>query len=632
MCGILGLKTPRNAQERLVDLATFDEMTDTIAHRGPDERGTWHRPDLGIAFGHRRLSIRDLSPLGAQPMMSSCERYMMVYNGEVYSEPELKDMLAGTGRCVKGHSDTELMLECMAEFGVRAVLPKLIGMFAFGLYDIKTGMLTLARDRVGIKPLYWGVMDGIVGFSSELKALTAHPSWRPTLDRDALASFMRHNYIPAPRSIYKGIEKLAPGALVEIDADNQITRDTYWDHRDVVRSGLVNRDRHAQSESQTLENLDGLLKDAVDRRLVADVPLGALLSGGIDSSLVTALMTECAPSKVRTYAIGFHEEGFNEAPFASAIAKHLGTEHTELYVNSDDALNLVTQLPRIYDEPFADSSQIPTLMVCGLTREHVTVVLSGDGGDELFAGYSRYPYTLEQTFGGLAPPRPRWRRALQRISGLRQLEARLPAPQAQDDPQAANAFYRSILSHWHDPASLIKGAREVEGVLTDMSVTDDMPSMLDRMQYWDSVTYLPDDILTKVDRASMEVALEARVPLLDHRVVEMAWNLPQHYKTRDGVSKWALRQLLYKRVPQELIDRPKMGFGVPLGAWLRGPLREWGEALLDQRRLEEQGLFDPGPLRERWIAHQTTDADWGYPLWTALTALAWLDANPKVKI
>lgn len=632
MCGIVGLKTARDARGRLVSREAFEEMTDSLAHRGPDARGVWYRPDLGVALGHRRLSIRDISPLGAQPMLSSCERYVLVYNGEVYSVPELTKMLAPTGRNLKGHSDTEAMLECMAAFGVDAVLPHLIGMFAFALFDLKTGRMTLARDRLGIKPLYWGRVAGAIGFASELKALAAHPDWEPQLDRDALATFMRHNYIPAPRSIYQGIEKLAPGSLVEIDEMNGVTRKCFWDHRDVTLQGLAQRDLGAFSDEDALAQLDALLSDAVARRLVADVPLGALLSGGIDSSLVTALMTETAGRKVRTYAIGFHEKGYDEAPYASAIAKHLGTEHTELYVNSGDALDLVSQMPRIYDEPFADSSQIPTLMVCGLTKQHVTVVLSGDGGDELFAGYARYGYTLDQTCGGTTGARPKWRRAMQHLPVFRHIEARIPLPMTNDSQDAANAFYRSILSHWHEPNTLIRGAQEVAGPLTDPGITKHMPDMLDRMQYWDSVTYLPDDILTKVDRASMQVALEARVPLLDHRVVELAWRLPQRFKRRDGVTKWALRQLLYKRVPPALIDRPKMGFGIPLGEWLRGPLREWGEHLLDRKRLEDQGLFHPAALRQRWDAHQNGDGDWGYPLWTALMALAWIDATPKVKI
>jgi asparagine synthase (glutamine-hydrolysing) len=632
MCGIVGIKTSRESRVPLVPRADFEEMTNTLAHRGPDAHGVWYRADLGIALGHRRLSIRDLSPLGAQPMLSSCERYMLVYNGEVYSVPELKKMLAPTGRALKGHSDTEAILECMAAFGVEAVLPHLIGMFAIALFDLKTQSLTLARDRLGIKPLYWGSVAGAIGFASELKALSAHPDWQPQLDRDALSTFMRHNYIPAPRSIYVGIEKLAPGSFVEIDEMNRVTRKTFWDHRAITIKGIAQREIFAKSDAETLEELDELLSDAVARRLVADVPLGALLSGGVDSSLVTALMTETAGRKVRTFSIGFHEKGFNEAPYASAIAKHLGTEHTELYVNSSDALGLVTQMPRIYDEPFADSSQIPTMMVCDLTKKHVTVVLSGDGGDELFAGYSRYGYTLEQTCGGEYAPRPAWQRALGQVPLLRKIQSRIGPRIVKEDNDAANAFYRSILSHWHSPEAVVRDAQEVAASLTDPNITKQIPNMLDRMQYWDSVTYLPDDILTKVDRASMAVALEARVPLLDHRVVEMSWRLPQRFKRRDGVTKWALHQLLYKRVPQALIDRPKMGFGIPLGAWLRGPLRDWGEHLLNKKRLDAQGLFYSLPLRERWENHQKGNEDWGYPLWTALMALAWLEATPKVRI
>lgn len=632
MCGIVGLKSSMDGLERIVAPEVFNTMIDTLTHRGPDARGCWHRPDLGVALGHRRLSIRDISQLGSQPMLSSCKRYVIVYNGEVYSVPELAEMLAPTGRSLKGHSDTEAILECMAAFGVEAVLPKLIGMFAIAFYDIENRSLTLVRDRLGIKPLYWGTVAGVIGFASELKALTAHPDWEPQLDRDALANYMRHNYIPAPRSIYKGIEKLEPGTLVEIDAMNRIVRKVFWDHRAVTLCGLAQRDKLSLSETDLLNELDALLSDAVMRRLVSDVPIGALLSGGIDSSLIAAVMTETSEQRVQTFSVGFHEEGFDEAPFASAIAKHLGTEHVELYVDSNDALNLVEQLPSIYDEPFADSSQIPTLMVCSLTKNHVSVVLSGDGGDELFAGYSRYPYALGQTKGGHFAPKPVWRRAMERAPVLRWFEGILASPLSPSGQSEANSFYRSILSHWHAPETVVLGSQEPRGPLTDESITSQMPDFLDRMQYWDSVTYLPDDILTKVDRASMSVALEARVPLLDHRLVEMAWRLPQRFKLRNGISKWALRQLLYRRVPQQLIDRPKMGFGVPLGAWLRGPLRDWGEYLLDIKRLETQDLFHSAPIRQRWDAHQEGKEDWGYPLWTVLMALAWLQENPNVRL
>ncbi|MGE5271108.1 MAG: asparagine synthase (glutamine-hydrolyzing), partial [Thiohalocapsa sp.] len=518
--------------------------------------------------------------------------------------------------------------------------------FAFAFYDRDSGELVLVRDRLGIKPLYWGIVDGVLLFGSELKALRALPGWQPRLDRDALAAFMRHNYIPAPHTIYQQIHKLEPGTLLRLGSDGVPHLTRYWDLRAIVERAV--RMPAKLGDDEAVSELDALLSDAVRRRMVADVPLGCLLSGGVDSSLVTALLQENSNRPIKTFSIGFRDRMFDEAPFAREVARHLGTEHTELYVEPDDALGLIEKLPQWYDEPFADSSQIPTQIVCELTRRHVTVVLSGDGGDELFAGYPRYwlalqawdkanvaPYGLRKllargilsqntarldAIGRLAPAR------LRRRFGER---AHLFANSILlDDP---DRLYRDMLTHWHDPDELVLGAHEPKGLFWDRSTAEAIPQLLDRMQFLDSVTYLPDDILTKVDRASMSVALESRVPLLDHRVVETAWSLPRHMRMRGGESKWALRQVLYKRVPRALIDRPKMGFGLPLGDWMRGPLRDWVEHLLDETRLKRQMLFAPGPIRARWQAH-LAGADWNYPLWTALMAQAWIEVNPEVAL
>ena len=647
MCGIAGIIQFDGRRGRREIQLTIDAMTDTLEHRGPNSRGTWVDREWGVGLGHRRLAIRDLSPTGHQPMVSSCGRYVIVYNGEVYSHKEIGIDLEKRGRRLRGSSDTEVIVEACAEWGVAHTVTRLIGMFAFALFDRETKELYLVRDRLGIKPVYWGLHDGQLIFGSELKALRAADGWSPRLDRDALAAFLRHNYIPAPHSIYQGVKKLEPGCMLKIGRDGvpQISR--FWNLRSIVERGIASPSQ--ASDEEILHELDGLLRDAVQRRMVSDVPLGALLSGGIDSSLVTALMAEHSDRPINTFSIGFQEQEFNEAPYAREIAKHLGTHHTELYVEPGHALDLVERLPYWYDEPFADSSQIPTMLVCELTKRHVTVVLSGDGGDELFAGYNRYTLGLDMWGkAGLAPfpvrrllSRALLTQSTDRLDALgRLLPSRWRRSQLGnklhkfahavllDDP---DALYRRMLSHWTEPDDLVIGGHEPKGILWDESVARTIPDFLDRMQFLDTMTYLPDDILTKVDRASMSVALEARVPLLDHRIVELAWRLPRRMKLRDGQSKWALRQVLYQRVPRQLIERPKMGFGVPFDQWLRGPLRKWAEDLLDEQRLERQGLLAPKPIRESWQAH-LQGANWGYPLWDVLMAQAWIEANPEVTI
>ena len=647
MCGIAGIIQFNGRRGRRDIQFTIDAMTDALEHRGPNLRGTWVYREWGVGLGHRRLAIRDLSPTGHQPMVSSCGRYVMVYNGEVYSHKEIGLDLEARGRRLRGSSDTEVILEACAEWGVEPTVRRLIGMFAFALFDRETGETYLVRDRLGIKPVYWGLHEGQFIFGSELKALRAADGWSPRLDRNALAAFMRHNYIPAPHSIYQGVQKLEPGCILKIGRDGVPEISRFWHLRSMVEQGIASLSQ--ASDQEILHELDGLLRDAVQRRMVADVPLGALLSGGIDSSLVTALMTEQSDRPINTFSIGFPEQEFNEAPYARAIAKYLGTHHTELYVESGHALDLVESLPYYYGEPFADSSQIPTLMVCKLTKKHVTVVLSGDGGDELFAGYNRYALGLDMWAKvGLAPypvrrllSRVLLGQPTDRLDALgRLLPSRWRLPQLGnklhkfahavllDDP---DVFYRRMLSHWTEPDDLVIGGHEPKGILWDESVARTIPNFLDYMQFLDTATYLPDDILTKVDRASMSVSLEARMPLLDHRIVELAWRMPRRMKLRDGQSKWALRQVLYQRVPRQLIERSKMGFGVPLDQWLRGPLRKWAENLLDEQRLERQGLFVVRPIRERWQAH-LEGRNWGYLLWDVLMAQAWIEANPEVTL
>ncbi|MEZ5909254.1 MAG: asparagine synthase (glutamine-hydrolyzing) [Hyphomicrobiaceae bacterium] len=645
MCGIAGVMRLRPGRA-LPPAEVLDRMTDTLAHRGPDARGVWMDGVRGVGLGHRRLSIRDLSPTGAQPMTSGCGRCIIVYNGEVYSHAEIAADLARTGRTLKGHSDTEIILEACAEWGVDAVLPRLIGMFAFALYDKASGELVLARDRLGIKPLYWSDEAGLLRFGSELKALRALPDWTPRIDRRALASYMRHNYIPAPHTIYEGVRKLEPGTVLKAGRDGIIRISRYWDLTAIAAEAV--RAPRDIADEEAVDRLDALLSDAVRRRLVSDVPIGALLSGGVDSSLVTALMAETAGRRINTYTIGFAEKGFDEAPAARAIAGHLGTEHTELYATAAHALDLVTSLPRWYDEPFADASQLPTLLVCELTRKHVTVALSGDGGDELFAGYTRYPQALglwSRASSAPAPVRGTLARAvlatpdalIDRAGGLLPRRLRKTALGSRlrsfaravvtNDP---DALYRRMISHWDEPGALVIGGEEYKGVLWDTSLSERVPDQLERMMLADTLTYLPDDILTKVDRASMAVGLEARVPLLDHRVVELAWTFPRRLKLRGTETKWALRQVLYRRLPRTLIDRPKMGFGIPLATWLRGPLRDWAEDLLDETRLRDQGLFHPAAIRQHWRAH-LDGTDWAHPLWNVLMAQAWLADNAAVK-
>jgi asparagine synthase (glutamine-hydrolysing) len=638
MCGIAGLLTTDSAvsQQQFHDIA--GAMNSSLRHRGPDDDGIWVDAEARIALAHRRLSIVDLSPAGHQPMVSADGRFVITYNGEVYNYNEMRPELAARGVQFRGHSDTEVMLEAFSAYGVAATVKRLIGMFAFGVWDRRERTLTLVRDRLGIKPVYWAKFGGLFLFGSELKALRAHPGWTPRINRPAVAAYLRHNYVPAPHTIYEGVHKLEPGTILTLPWNGQPRTERFWDARAVARAGLANPLR--ASDRELTDQLEDLLKDAVRRRMVADVPVGAFLSGGIDSSTVVALMQAANAGKVRTYTIGFESGGYDEARHASAVAAHLRTEHTELTVTAGEALDVIPRLPEFYDEPFSDSSQIPTYLVSAMTRRHVTVALSGDGGDELFAGYNRYQLTSSAWRSLSILPRAvrhgmaaaltgvsaeRWSRLLSFVP-----EKMLPAQIGDKLHKLASVLncassdevYRRLVSHW-EPSQLMAGTTEPKGALWDRSVAIEIPGMLERMQFLDLVTYLPDDILTKVDRASMAVGLEARVPLLDHRVVELSWRLPSTAKIRNGSSKWLLRQVLDRHVPRELIDRPKMGFGIPLGEWLRGPLRDWAENLLSERRLREAGLLDVATVRRHWDEHLQGHRNWQYLLWDVLMLEAW---------
>ncbi|MCK9264935.1 MAG: asparagine synthase (glutamine-hydrolyzing) [Deltaproteobacteria bacterium] len=622
-------------------------MADTLVHRGPDDSGVWTDEQAGVSLAHRRLSILDLSAAGHQPMVSASGRHVIVFNGEIYNHLELRKKLDPVSW--RGHSDTETLLEAIDAWGIRRALEESTGMFAFALWDRKERTLTLARDRIGEKPLYYGRTGGVIVFASELKALRAFPGFNASINRDALALFMRHNYIPAPWSIYEGIFKLPPGTFTTLGSPDDPARpETYWSARHAALSGL--EDPFFGDEREAIDELENILKRAVRGQMLSDVPLGAFLSGGFDSSLIVALMQAQSSLPVKTFTIGFHEEVYNEAVHAEAVARHLGTEHTELYVTPKECQAVIPRLPTLYDEPFGDSSQIPTFLVSELARRHVTVSLSGDGGDELFGGYNRYFRGMElyrhaNRFSDtlrrkltravtLLPPAA-WNRMFALMRPLlpsRLRNASSPGTKLHElakilDSHTPEAIYLSLLSHWHDPASLVLHSREPETAVNVPGRWLDCRSHEYRMMYLDLVTYLPDDILVKVDRAAMAVSLETRVPFLDHSIVEFSWRLPLSMKIRSNQGKWVLRRVLDRYVPREIMERPKMGFGVPIDLWLRGPLREWAETLLNESRLKSEGFFNPDPIREKWTEHLSGRSNWQYLLWDVLMFQAWHEAQ-----
>lgn len=646
MCGFGGLWSlePAITADGLSRIAT--SMADSLCHRGPDAGGVWVDGDSGVALGHRRLSIIDLSEEGAQPMHSAAGRYVIAYNGEIYNFLEIRQELRGLGHTFRGDSDTEVLLAAVERWGVQGMLERSVGMFAFSLWDRAERTLWLARDRMGEKPLYYGWVGDSLVFGSELKALARHPEWTGEIDRDALTLYLRHICVPAPYSIYRGISKLHPGHLLEIrDPRPGTLPDSrpYWSLADAVEAGQ--RDPFTGSDAEAVDALDALLHRSVGQQMIADVPLGAFLSGGVDSSAVVGVMQAISDRPVKTFTIGFHEGAFNEAEYAEDVARHLGTEHTELYLTPQDSLDVIPKLPTLYDEPFADYSQIPTFLVSELARRNVTVSLSGDGGDELFGGYTRY--RLGPKIWDSIRWLPAWARrpladvsagigrnlwgVFDRVAGGRgpmgEMDAKFNKVAELLRSSGRDDVYLALVSGWRDPEQGVIGGREGPIPVTEADALAATLPFASAMMYYDGISYLPNDLLVKVDRAAMGVSLETRAPMLDHRIVEFAWTLPDRMRFRDGKGKWILRQVLDRYVPNELVDRPKMGFGVPVSLWLRGPLREWAEELLDRQRLVEEGYFDADEVRRRWDEHQRGKRDWHFALWAVLMFQAWLEDN-----
>jgi asparagine synthase (glutamine-hydrolysing) len=638
MCGIAGILDLRCKYDSALG-ANATAMIGTLAHRGPDGEGAWIDSRAGIALCHRRLAIVDLSQAGNQPMISLNGRFVISYNGEVYNAPELAAELRTRGIGLRGHSDTEVVLECCSLWGIEDCVQRLNGMFAFAVWDRQQRTLTFVRDRCGIKPVYWAKFGSLFLFGSELKALQAHPDFVDELDRGAIASFMRFGYIPAPGSIFRNVFKLEPGHILTIDSTGAVQDRCYWDIRNVA----VHSVRRARQD--VIEELDELLNDAVRRCMISDVPLGAFLSGGVDSSTVVALMQANSPQPIRTFTIGFDDSGFDEAIHARAVAAHLGTHHSELYVNDQDLLNIVPRLSYYFDEPFADPSQIPTFLLSELTHRQVSVALSGDGGDELFGGYSRY-FQAERLWKAFAciplSARPHAGRLLNGFSRIARGSDRLSSLLALDAPLIEDkwhklcdfltagdslALYRQLQSSWPRPEDLVLNATEGPGLHWDRRISQELPQLMDQFRLVDFLTYLPDHVLTKVDRATMSTGLEARVPLLDHRIIAFAWSVPSALHTQDGKGKSLLREILARYVPRRLFERPKWGFMPPLASWLRGPLKEWANDLLDEGAIRDQGILNAQLVRARWLAYcRPTDRkqEWCSPLWNVLTLQTWL--------
>ena len=666
MCGIAGFVDCRGCRGAKELEKIVEDMASTLGHRGPDDDGTWVDEKVGIALGHCRLSIIDLSDAGHQPMVSESGRYVITYNGEVYNFPELREKMKSVGYKFKGYSDTETVLATIEKWGEEEAVKKFVGMFAFAVWDRRKRKLTLVRDRLGIKPLYYGLIDRDFVFASELKAFHQHPKWNSPLNRKSLALFMRYNYIPGPHSIYKNIYKLYPGSVLTLGID-QLRRGSSFDPNPGAESDDAHTVQPRQywsmheiglkrytdpfdgSDEEAEDELEDILRDAVSCRMISDVPLGAYLSGGIDSSLVVAIMQSFSATAVKTFTIGFYDQVYNEAPYARAVARYLGTEHTELYVTPEESMAVICELPCLYDEPFADSSQIPTFLVSKLASQRVKVSLSGDGGDENFGGYNNYflaaniwrkvgwlPQFVRRCFGKLMKgiSLNKWDNFCH--FGNRFLPTDLQKRLSGDrvykmadiiGAKTPDMLYMNLISHW-------KHVNLILGVEEELAAFDDDPGerlrdheFIRRMMYTDMNRYLPDDILVKLDRASMAVSLEARVPILDHRVVEFAARLPLVMLIKGETGKHILRRVLCRYIPTNLIERPKKGFSLPIGSWLRGPLRDWAESLLDESRLRRELFLNPAPIRKKWEEHLSGKRDWKSDLWSVLMFQSWLDAN-----
>lgn len=649
MCGIAGFYQPGNFSAE-TSHSIVKKMADRIAHRGPDDAGAWIDKNSGLALAHRRLSILELSTAGHQPMVSPTGRYVIIFNGEIYNHLDLRRGLIENW-C--GHSDTETLLAGFEAWGIEETLKRSVGMFAIALWDCKEKTLTLARDRIGEKPLYYGIQKNTLIFGSELKALRAHPDFIGEIDRDVLCLYLRHCYIPAPYSIYKGIYKLLPGNYIQfpilrgLNALCSIIPKAFWSLSETALKNTAQP--FAGNDADAIAALDKQLKQTIGLQMVADVPLGAFLSGGVDSSVIVALMQAQSSRSVKTFSIGFNEASYNEAGYAKAVAQHLGTDHTEHYVSPVEARQVIPQLGSMYDEPFADSSQIPVFLISQMARKHVTVSLSGDAGDELFCGYNRYalvdiwskidkvPFRVRRLVGHLikkAPPST-WDTIFRFLNNF----LRLPSNMAEkleklstrlENVDGVEALYYSLVSEITNPDQVVINAKEPSTWLTEKGINLQFPNQKLQMMYMDAMTYLPDDILVKVDRAAMFNSLETRAPFLDHRIIDLAWSLPLSMKMRNGQTKWILRQVLYKYVPKELIERPKMGFGIPVGDWVRDSLRDWAEELLNGSRLKQEGFFDAEFICLRWQEHLSGKRNWQSFLWTVLMFQSWLEDEKKI--
>jgi asparagine synthase (glutamine-hydrolysing) len=647
MCGIAGFWSPSLSASARREAVRG--MTVRLAHRGPDADGHWVPSDTPIALGHRRLSILDLSPTGAQPMWSSSGRYVISFNGEIYNFRQLRERLHASGATFRGTSDTEVLLAGIEAWGVVATLREVTGMFALAVWDIRDQELILARDRIGEKPLYYGTCGDSIVFASELKALREHPHWKGEIDRGAATLLMRYGYIPAPHSIFSGISKVIPGTVLRFRPRDGIAPSVthYWSAMAITRAGIARPS--TKSDAELIDELDVVLRKAVGDQMVSDVPLGAFLSGGLDSTAIVALMQAQGSGPVRTFSIGFFDPKFEEARHARAVAAHLRTIHTEHYITASDAMRVIDRLPALYDEPFADWSQIPTFLVSSLARDAVTVALTGDGGDELFGGYDRY-VALNRMWRALrVMPRQVRMTIAEGIDLVDRLDARRWDPEAWERGETAYArrahtlvvkarklarllrcewredLYRELVSSWTDPSRLVPGVEEPQNAMTDVGNIMPAASFSQQMMHLDLMCYLPDDVLVKVDRAAMGVSLETRAPFLDHRVVEFAARLPLRMKLRSKQSKWILRQLLDRYVPRSFVERPKMGFGVPLHDWLRGPLREWADSKLAPERVARHDIFDPSEVRHVWDEHVRGYSNNAATLWPILMFDSWAD-------